>query len=105
MTAKTRAEEIAEKAARLAARKNPAADTTHAAPPPAAEAPLAKPVRTTLDLSPARNRDFQAWLAEAAVRLGRARVTKQEALNALVGRVLSDEVLTKLILDDLRKDQ
>ncbi len=101
----SRDEELAAKAARINARQSAAkkAAVTHT-PPPAtvAEIPLAKPVRTTLDLSPARDRDFKAWLAEASVRLGRVRVTKQDALNALVGLLLTDETLAKKILAELK---
>lgn len=106
MTGKTRADELREKAERLKARQTaahePVASTTSSA---AAEPVLAKPVRVTLDLSPARHRDFQSWLNESAVRLGKARVTKQDALNALVGRLLTDDTLAKLILADLRENQ
>ena len=104
MTAKTRAQELAEKAKRLAdAKKAPAEDAHHAAP--AVAQPLAKPVRSTLDLPPAVHRDFQAWLNEAAVRMGRSRLTKQEVLEALVRRLLHDEPLVKLILADLQERQ
>lgn len=105
MTGKTRAEELREKAERLKARQaaahEPVAGTHDQG---GAEPVLAKPVRSTLDLPPAVHRDLQAWLGESAVRLGRARVTKQDVLEALVRRLLHDETLTKLILADL-KDQ
>lgn len=103
MTAKTRAEQLREKAARLNAKQDQA--QVDAPTPPrstAAETPLAKPVRTTLDLPPAVHRDLQAWLNESAVRLGRARLTKQQALEALVRRLLVDETLAKLILADIK---
>ena len=106
MTGKTRAEELREKAERLkvrqAAAHEPVAGTRDQA---GAEPVLAKPVRSTLDLSPAMHRDLQGWLGESAVRLGRARVTKQDVLEALVRRLLQDETLTKLILADLKERQ
>ena len=104
MTAKTRAQELAEKAKRIQAAQaeQTTAAATHAPRSTAAETPLAKPVRSTLDLPPAVHRDLQAWLNESAVRLGRARLTKQQALEALVKRLLVDETLAKLILDDLK---
>lgn len=113
MTGKTRAEEIREKAERLKARQQaghqaPGHDvpaTGHRHDQGGAEPVLAKPVRSTLDLPPAVHRDLQAWLGEAAIRLGRARVTKQDALEALVRRLLVDEPLAKLILSDLRERQ
>jgi hypothetical protein len=104
MTAKTRAQEIAEKARKLAEAKIPSADTTHR-PAPAADQPLAKPVRSTLDLPPAVHRDLQHWLNESATRMGRSRLTKQEVLEALVRRLLHDEPLAKLIMADLRENQ
>jgi hypothetical protein len=99
MTGKTRAQEIAEKARKLAEAQIADPATR---PAPAATQPLAKPVRSTLDLPPATHRDLQAWLNESAVRLGRARLTKQDVLEALVKRLLVDETLTKLILADLK---
>jgi DNA primase large subunit len=111
MTGKTQAERLREKTERLAARQQqatghetPAASARQEHHDQAAEPVLAKPVRSTLDLSPATHRDLQAWLGESAVRLGRARVTKQDVLEALVKRLLRDETLTKMILADL-KDQ
>jgi hypothetical protein len=122
MTGKTRAEQLREKTERLQAKQqqgvshesssaerstsDPRAGAArslqhHQAP---AEPVLSKPVRSTLDLPPATHRDLQAWLGESAVRLGRARVTKQDVLEALVKRLLTDETLTKRILADL-KDQ
>jgi hypothetical protein len=111
MTAKTRAQQLAEKAARIAAQQEQPhhpQDTTVPHTPrstAAADTPLAKPVRSTLDLPPATHRDLQAWLGEAAVRLGRARVTKQDVLEALVKRLMTDETLAKLILSDLKERQ
>jgi hypothetical protein len=106
MTGKTRAEELREKAERLKARQAAAHEpvaSTHGQG--GAQPVLAKPVRSTLDLPPAVHRDLQAWLGESAVRLGRARVTKQDVLEALVRRLLQDETLTKLILADLKERQ
>lgn len=107
MTGKTRAEELREKAARLQAKQQAAHETPGHVhhDQGAAEPVLAKPVRSTLDLPPATHRDLQAWLGESAVRLGRARVTKQDVLEALVKRLLTDETLTKLILADLKESQ
>ncbi|WP_433308058.1 hypothetical protein ACQP2F_46440 (plasmid) [Actinoplanes sp. CA-030573] len=110
MTGKTRAEELREKAARLQRQQAAAHDQTAAGTHPghdqaAAEPVLAKPVRSTLDLPPAVHRDLQRWLGESAVRLGKARLTKQDVLEALVKRLLVDETLTKLILADLKEGQ
>lgn len=106
MTGKTRAEELREKAERLKARQAVAHEpVTGTHDQGGAEPVLTKPVRSTLDLPPAVHRDLQAWLGESAVRLGRARVTKQDVLEALVRRLLQDETLTKLILTDLKERQ
>ncbi len=104
MTAKTRAEQLAEKAAKLRAKQVDEQATGHASST-TTPAPLAKPVRSTLDLSPARHRAFQQWLNESAVQLGRSRLTKQQVLDALVGRLLTDETLSRLILADLRETE
>lgn len=106
MTAKTRAQELADKAKRLQAKQadQDAPAAIHVPRSTAAETPLAKPVRSTLDLPPAVHRDLHVWLGEGAVRLGRARLTKQDVLEALVKRLLRDETLAKLVLSDL-KDQ
>jgi hypothetical protein len=72
---------------------------------PAAEKPLVKDVRLTVDLSPARYRDLQNWLNESAIRLGRSRVTKQDALAALVALLLRDSRTEQLVLAEIRDSQ
>jgi hypothetical protein len=101
MTGKSRADEIREKAERLAAQKAAAAMPAKPAAHTSAEPVLAKPVRSTLDLPPAVHRDFQSWLNESAILVGKARLTKQEVLEALVRRLMHDDRLAKLILSDL----
>lgn len=86
-----------------------AADETETASVPERHLPsaapvLAKPIRSTVDLPPARHRSLKAWSAETATEIGRARVTTQEVINALVHRMLTDETLARKIRDDLRTD-
>lgn len=64
-----------------------------------------KPVRSTVDLLPARHAQLKAWCGETAIMIGRSRVTTQNVMNALVARLLTDETLARKIRDDLRVDQ
>jgi hypothetical protein len=61
----------------------------------------AKPVRATVDLSPGQHARLKAWCGQTAVEFGRARVTTQDVLRALVDRLLNDEALAAAIRDDL----
>jgi hypothetical protein len=61
----------------------------------------AKPVRATVDLSPGQHAALRAWCGQTAIELGRARVTTQDVLRALVDRLLSDEALAAAIRDGL----
>jgi hypothetical protein len=89
-----RAEKLRAKAGRLAEeRELPAGSPLHKL--------AAKPVRATVDLSADQHAGLRAWCGETAVEFGRARVTTQEVLRALVERLLSDEALAEAIRDDL----
>lgn len=109
------------KAARIAARKDTARptpeDTTAAEKPttddrtsedreralvPGAAKPHVKPIRSTVDLPPTRHAALKAWCGETAVEIGRSRVTTQDVMRALVGRLLTDETLARKIREDLR---
>ncbi len=58
----------------------------------------ARRTRRTVDLSPAQHRGLDIWQRQAADRLGRARVTGQEVLAALVDQLLSDSKLSAQII-------
>jgi hypothetical protein len=59
--------------------------------------PRVRDVRRTVDLSPVEHRELAVWCAEAAAELGRARVTGQDVLRALVVELLSDDALARRI--------
>lgn len=97
----SRADELAAKAARISAKK-----ATQAAPAPTRKAAvLGTPVRVTVDLAPTQHRSLKDWNSKAAVTLGRARVTNQDVLKALVARLLSDSTLADQIITDLADSQ
>ncbi|MGH3766001.1 MAG: hypothetical protein ACRDS0_03270 [Pseudonocardiaceae bacterium] len=63
-----------------------------------------KPVRRSVDLSPAYHAELTQWCAETAAIIGTARVTGQDVIRALVARLLMDESLARRIRDDLSMD-
>jgi hypothetical protein len=69
-------------------------------PTPPARAP--KPVRITVDLPPGRHAALQQWCLDAAVGVGQPRVHGQQVMRALIGRLLTDERLSRQIIADLR---
>lgn len=99
----SKADDIRQKAQRLGAETN---DTEHA-PRASSAAPQvrAKPVRRTVDLSPAHHAELDTWCAETARQLGRARVTGQDVLRSLVVELLSDETTARKIRKRLAEDQ
>lgn len=64
---------------------------------PAIRPPRVRDVRRTVDLSPVEHRQLAIWCAEAAAELGRARVTGQDVLRALVCELLADDALARRI--------
>jgi hypothetical protein len=63
-----------------------------------------KPVRRSVDLSPAHHARLTQWCAETADMIGTARVTGQDVIRALVARLLMDEALAQRIRADLSID-
>lgn len=60
-----------------------------------------KPVRRSVDLSPADHVRLTQWCAETAEVIGTARVTGQDVIRALIARLLMDEALAQRIRADL----
>ncbi|MGH3972242.1 MAG: hypothetical protein ACRDS9_02795 [Pseudonocardiaceae bacterium] len=63
-----------------------------------------KPVRRSVDLSPAYHVKLTQWCAETADLIGATRVTGQDVIRALVARLLMDETLARKIRADLSID-
>jgi hypothetical protein len=84
------AEDVRTKAERIADRREMGASS-----------PPRKPVRSTVDLSAGQHAKLRAWCGETAVDLGRARVTTQDVLRALVDLLLADKTLALAIRDEL----
>ena len=68
---------------------------------PRLRATIWNPVRPQRAAPPGQHAWLKAWCGETAVEFGRARVTTQDVLRALVDRLLSDEALAAAIRDDL----
>lgn len=62
-------------------------------------------VRRTVDLAPAHHAELDAWCAETARQLGRARVTGQDVLRTLVAELLRDETTARKVRKALRENQ
>lgn len=113
----SQADKLKAKAARIAAKKDAARPSTEKAQreertaedreralAPRTATPHVKPIRSTVDLPPTRHAALKMWCGETAVEIGRSRVTTQDVLRALVGRLLTDETLARKIRADLRED-
>lgn len=80
-------------------------DEAQPAPPRQRSTVRVKPVRRTVDLSPVRHAELDAWCSETARELGVARITGQAVISTLVGRLLTDETLARKVRQDLREDR
>lgn len=98
----SRSEELAAKAARLKQqqqdRDSRTSVPTEVRPP--AEIRV-RPVRLTLDVSPADHTALARWSLDASAELGRARVAGQELMRALLRRALADPELRRLVVEDI----
>jgi hypothetical protein len=65
-------------------------------------APLATPVRSTVDLAPVRHARLKAWEGETAVEIGVSRVTRQDTLAACAALVLTDETFARRVRAQIR---
>ena len=112
----TRAKAAAEKAARLAAQRHaPVVDPATiseqelqrpARPRPAAPEVQRRPIRLTLDLTPALYDDFEDWRREAARQLGVGRVKSVDVLRILLRKLMStdDGELSAEVIEALRHE-
>jgi hypothetical protein len=62
-------------------------------------------VRLTVDITPGQHAALQQWCLDAAPGVGRPRVPAQAVMRALLGRLLTDERLSRQITADLRKNR
>jgi hypothetical protein len=62
-----------------------------------------KPIRTTLDLSPALHAAFEDWTISAGRKIG-TKISRSDVLRALVRRLVDDEGFSAEILQVLRGD-
>jgi len=60
-------------------------------------------VRRTVDLPLVRHHALTGWCTETAAELGMRRLTGQDVMAALVGRLLTDETLARKIRADLKR--
>lgn len=101
----SKADQIRAKTQRIRASESSTADDDTT--PRASSAPKvrAKPVRRTVDLSPAHHAELDAWCAETARQLGRARITGQDVLRTLVAELLRDETTARKVRKALSENQ
>ena len=98
----------AEKAARLAARREQGQTGTEPTMEPALvhgdDTIRTKDIRVSLDLKPTLYEALSDWNRGAARALGRGRVTNADVLRSLVRRLLANPELTAAVLADLNQE-
>lgn len=104
-------DDLAARAAKLGAARTPASpasspgarkQTSTARPVGSAAAPRSKPVRVSVDLAPNAYRSLGIYCSEAAVELGRLKVTNVEAFRAFVALLDTDPEVRRRVTDELR---
>ena len=66
-----------------------------------------KPVRITVDLTPADYQVLNRWLARASVELDQpvSRMTQARAIRAIIQATAANHVVNDVVLDLLRREQ
>lgn len=95
---------------RLSATASPTVGATEREPDPEpsrrpAQVVRTKPVKASVNFSPAEHAALVRWCADAAVATGRSRVAGSDVLRLLARRLILDEQLAGLVRDDLRREQ
>lgn len=96
----TRADQMKAKAAKLAAR-NATQEVRTSAPTEATENVRVKPVRLTVDVTPADHAALNRLCLLVAEEIGVARVYGQEMVRSLVGVMLTDSALQARVIADV----
>lgn len=100
----SKADQIKAKTQRIRSEANSTPEDTPRASSSSSK-PRVKPVRRTVDLPAAHHAELDAWCAETARQLGRARVTGQDVLRTLVAELLRDETTARKVRKALKENQ
>lgn len=81
--------------------------TTPEARPAGQTAVRTKPLRITVDLEPAEARELERWISSAAETINPdwPRLTKMDAIRAMIRATVTDPVIGGVVVDLLRRDQ
>jgi hypothetical protein len=71
------------------------------------EEPGAKPVRVTVDLTPAEYQVLNVWLARASLQLDQpvSKMTVAHGIRAMIQAAAADNAVSDAVLDIMREDQ
>lgn len=101
MTTKKRS--LADAADTAAARSSTSTEQDALLPEPAPAAPVTKPIRTTIDLSPVDHAKLRRWCNDAADRLGVSEIAKANVWRALLDELVTDRELSTRVLRAIRR--